>query len=55
MGVICRGLPSSMGGGGERTEFDVKHPFGAQLLIFHRGHLLMYFPQLGCFRKIAGA
>ena len=31
---------------GERSEFSIKPPLGAPLLIFHRGHLLKSFPQV---------
>ena len=32
---------------GERSEFDIKPPLGAPLLIFPRGYLLKSFPQVG--------
>ena len=34
------------GAAGERSEFNIKPPLGAPLLIFPRGHLLMSFPQV---------
>ena len=40
-------VPSPMGScRREWSEFDIKPPFGAPLLIFPRGHLLMSFPQV---------
>ena len=38
-------LPSC-GAAGERSEFDIKPPLGAPLLIFPRGYLLKSFPQV---------
>ena len=43
---ICGGFPSPLGAAGERSEFDIKPPLGAPLLIFPRGYLLMSFPQV---------
>ena len=34
------------GAAGERSEFNIKPPLGAQLLIFPRGYLLKFFPQV---------
>ena len=34
------------GAAGERSEFDIKPPLGAPLLIFPRGYLLKSFPQV---------
>ena len=34
------------GAAGERSEFSIKPPLGAQLLIFPRGYLLKSFPQV---------
>ena len=34
------------GAAGERSEFDIKPPLGALLLIFPRGYLLKSFPQV---------
>ena len=43
---ICGGFPSSCGAAGERSEFDIKPPLGAPLLILPRGYLLKSFPQV---------
>ena len=34
------------GAAGERSEFNIKPPLGAPLLIFSRGYLLMSFPRV---------
>ena len=40
------GSPPPWGTAGERSEFDIKPPLGAPLLIFPRGYLLKSFPQV---------
>ena len=44
-GFICRGSLPLMGAAREKTDFDIKLPFVAPILIFPRGHLLIYFAQ----------
>ena len=39
-------FPSPCGAAGERSEFNIKPPIGAPLLIFPRGYLLKSFPQV---------
>ena len=46
MGFICEGTLPPWGAAGERTEFNIKPPLGAPLLIFPRGYLLKSFPQV---------
>ena len=43
---FCGGFPYPWGAAGERSEFNIKPPLGAPLLIFHRGYLLKSFPQV---------
>ena len=43
---ICGGSIPPWGAAGERSEFDIKPPLGAKLLIFPRGFLLKTFPQV---------
>ena len=50
-GFICGGFPSPCGAAGERSEFDIKPPLGAPLLIFPRGHLLMSFLQVDTYAR----
>ena len=45
-GFICGVFPSPWGADGERSEFIIKPPLGAPLLIFPRGYLLKSFPQV---------
>ena len=42
------------GAAGERSEFDIKPPFGAPLPIFPRGYLLKSFPQVDTSAKQRG-
>ena len=44
LSVGCSPPPS--GAAGERSEFYIKPPLGAPLLIFPRGYLLESFPQV---------
>ena len=41
-----RGSLPPWGAAGERSEFNIKPPLGAPLLIFPRGYLLKFFPQV---------
>ena len=43
--VICRWFHSPMAAAGVSSEFDMKPPLGAPLLIFPRGHVPKSFPQ----------
>ena len=43
---ICGGTIPPWGAAGERSEFDIRPPLGAQLLIFSRGYLLKSIPQV---------
>ena len=45
-GFICGGNLPPCGAAGERSEFNIKPPLGAPLLIFPRGYLLKSFPQV---------
>ena len=42
--VFCGGFLPPCGAAGERSEFNIKPPLGAPLLIFPRGYLLKSFP-----------
>ena len=42
------------GAAGERSEFDIKLPLGAPLLIFPRGYLLKSFPQVDTSARLRG-
>ena len=42
------------GAAGERSEFKIKPPLGAPLLIFPRGYLLKSFPQVDTFARQRG-
>ena len=53
-GVICSGSLPPMVAARERSEFYVKSPFRAPLLIFPRGFLRKSFPHWGYFRKTTG-
>ena len=44
--LSVRGSLPPCGAAGERSEFNIKPPLGAPLLIFHRGYLLKSFPQV---------
>ena len=43
-GLMCGGTLPPWGAAGERSEFNVKPPLRAPLLIFLRGYLLKSFP-----------
>ena len=43
---LCGGFPSPWGNAGERSEFNIKPPLGAPLMIFPIGYLLKSFPQV---------
>ena len=43
-----------MGVAGERSEFNIKKPLGAPLLIFPRGYLLNSFPQVVTSARLRG-
>ena len=45
-GLSVGGTHSPCGAAGERSEFNIKPPLGAPLLIFPRGYLLKSFPQV---------
>ena len=45
-GFLCGGFLPPWGAAGERSEFNIKPPLGAQLMIFPRDYLLMSFPQV---------
>ena len=45
-GFFCGGSLPPWGAAGERSEFNIKPPLGAPLLIFPRGYLLKSFPQV---------
>ena len=45
-GFICGGFTSPWGAAGDRSEFSIKPPLVAPLLIFHRGYRLKSFPQV---------
>ena len=45
-GFICGGSLPPWGAVGEKSEFNIKPPLGAPLLIFPRGYLLMSFPRV---------
>ena len=45
-GIFCGGTLPPCGATGERSEFNIKPPFGAPLLIFPRVYLLKTFPQV---------
>ena len=45
-GFICGGNLSPCGAAGERSEFNIKPPLGAPLLIFPRGYPLKSFPRV---------
>ena len=44
--VFCGGSLPPWGAAGERSEFNIKPPLVALLLIFPRGYLLKYFPHV---------
>ena len=44
--LSVRGSLHPWGAAGERSEFNIKPPLGAPLLIFPRGYLLKSFPQV---------
>ena len=44
--LYVRGSLPPWGAAGERSEFNIKQPLGAPLLIFPRGYLLKSFPQV---------
>ena len=45
-GLFFVGVPRPWGAAGERSEFNIKPPLGAPLLIFPRGYVLKSFPQV---------
>ena len=45
-GFFCGRFLPPWGAAGERSEFNIKPPLGAPLLIFPRGYLLKSFPQV---------
>ena len=53
-GFYLWGSLTPWGAAGERSEFNIKPPLGAPLLIFPRGYLLKSFPQVDTFAKQRG-
>ena len=48
------GTPQPWGAAGDRSEFNIKPPLGAPLLIFSRGYLLKSFPQVDTYARQRG-
>ena len=54
MGFICGGSIPPWGAAGERSEFNIKPPLEASILIFPQGYLLKSFPQVDSFTRQRG-
>ena len=52
--LSVRGSSPPWGAAGDRSEFNIKPPLGAALLIFPRGYLLMSFPQVDTSARLRG-
>ena len=53
-GFICGGALPPCGAAGERSEFSIKPPLGAPLMIYPRGYLLKPFPQVDTSARLWG-